>query len=101
MDAETIKQDLKIMKELLEIENRYIDCVMKLINHYNKYKPTDSNYKEKYLQQKKEINNYKNQLYNLQKLSKPLISKSKMDRLLYEQNKIKSIIDNIKTLNLV
>ena len=101
MDTETIKKDLKIMKELLEIENRYIDCVMKLISQYNNFKPTDTDYKEKYFKQKKEINNYRNQLFNLQKLSKPLISRSKMDRLLYEQNKIKSIINNIKTLNLV
>ena len=115
---EIIKQDIKVINEVIEVENEFIECIIdaqknfkKLKNEFEidfseKYKKleeiinnaSDSDrdeYKKKYLETFTELQKYKDKMDYLAKISKPLISKEKMDKLLHDQKVIQESINNI------
>ena len=113
-----LKHDIKIINEIISIENEFLECIIDTQKNYENLKKefeTDfskkynkleeiinnvsenekEEYKRKYFETFKELEKYKEKMEYLAKISKPLISKEKMDKLLYDQKIIQESINNI------
>ena len=124
-----IERDFEIINELYEIENNFIRCMISLANTHDKYKidfvnkfsdkskdlvdvlkdlsdksKEDMNYeyKIKYEQILQELEVYKMKINKLNQMSKSIISKNQMRKLLQDQEKIQKIIKkiNVSTLKI-
>ena len=124
-----IERDFEIINELYEIENNFIRCMISLEKAHEKYKidfvnkfsdksknlvdvlkdlsdksKEDMNYeyKIKYEQILQELEVYKMKINKLNQLSKSIISKNQMRKLLQDQEKIQKIIKkiNVSTLKI-
>ena len=120
IDSE-IEYDLKIINEILILQNEFIECIIKLkkfhktyknnffieftlrsknlVNifesiHVNKYKISSEKYQELYNQLEK----YKEQMRIFSSMSKPLISKEKMEVLLKDQKNINDILKKVEKI---
>tara|TARA_A100001388_G_C28609184_1_gene421977 strand:- start:376 stop:750 length:375 start_codon:yes stop_codon:yes gene_type:complete len=113
-----LKHDIKIINETISIENQFLECIidtqknyenlkkefeMDFSKKYNKLEEIINNvsenekeeYKRKYFETFKELEKYKEKMEYLAKISQPLISKEKMDKLLYDQKVIQESINKI------
>ena len=113
-----LKHDIKIINEIISIENEFLECIIDTQKNYENLKKefeTDfskkynkleeiinnvsenekEEYKRKYFETFKELEKYKKKMEYLAKISKPLISKEKMNKLLYDQKVIQESINNI------
>lgn len=113
-----LKHDIKIINEIISIENEFLECIIDTQKNYENLKKefeTDfskkynkleeiinnvsenekEEYKRKYFETFKELEKYKEKMEYLAKISKPLISKEKMNKLLYDQKVIQESINNI------
>ena len=113
-----LKHDIKIINETISIENQFLECIIDTQKNYenlkkeieidfskkyNKLEEIINNvsenekeeYKRKYFETFKELEKYKEKMEYLAKISQPLISKEKMDKLLYDQKVIQESINKI------
>ena len=121
-----IERDFEIINELYEIENNFIRCMISLEKAHEKYKidfvnkfsdksknlvdvlkdlskqDMNNEYKIKYEQILKELEEYKMKINKLNQMSKSIISKNQMRKLLQDQEKIQKIIKkiNVSTLKI-
>ena len=121
-----IERDFEIINELYEIENNFIRCMISLEKAHEKYKidfvnkfsdkskdlvdvlkdlskeDMNNEYKIKYEQILKELEVYKMKINKLNQMSKSIISKNQMRKLLQDQEKIQKIIKkiNVSTLKI-
>ena len=121
-----IERDFEIINELYEIENNFIRCIIELEKAHEKYKidfvnkfsdkskdlvdvlkdlskeDMNNEYKIKYEQILKELEVYKMKINKLNQMSKSIISKNQMRKLLQDQEKIQKIIKkiNVSTLKI-
>jgi hypothetical protein len=111
-------EDLKLVNEIMSLENTFLQCIINLEEYYKNYKIKVEKehlikskdiykimkenpiiYKEKYIEANKELQKYKKNMEMLVKLSKPLISEDYMKKLLREQKVIRDTISNISNIN--
>lgn len=107
-------EDLKLVNEIISLENTFLQCIINLEEYYKNYKIKVEKehfikskeifkimkenpliYKEKYIEANKELLKYKKNMEKLVKLSKPLIPENYMKKLLKEQKDIQDILSKV------